>query len=293
MNRRSNAPKRKATLGSVAKATESPEQANRRWQEEWQAERARIRANPEYELQQQVYRRLQEARLDRRMHRNRWQSILIRLEDIVLAYVPGESDPEELDQAVLFLLQANALCDDGDWKAGFEQMCEQSFGPDDLVPVTRWEDVPDDPHALHPTEPGPYRVWLDAKGHPIFREPIDIVPRGAVRIQQHRTEAQAHLLGTAERQLEKVNKLAQHGGKFASKGRGRGPIRKAIDQLLQKNPRAKNDELWTALAARPPRGWKVVESREFGKYVEGPTTADDIQYSRFRNICSEARKKVK
>jgi hypothetical protein len=40
-----------------------------------------------------------------------------------------------------------------------------------------------------------------------------------------------------------------------------GPIRKAIEKALKKNPRAKNAELWLMVSDRAPRGWSFLNNR--------------------------------
>ena len=71
-----------------------------------------------------------------------------------------------------------------------------------------------------------------------------------------------------------------------------GPIRKAIVRLLAASPDMKNAELWGAIKAKPPRGWKVCDNR-VGKYIEGPKASDGMNYARFCNVASEARKQNK
>src|SRR6267154_658399 len=66
-------------------------------------------------------------------------------------------------------------------------------------------------------------------------------------------------------------KTALIGKKFVAgrkSGTG-GPIRKALVLLLEKNPSLKNEELWKAIAASPPRGWEAREN-QLGKYFDGP-----------------------
>ena len=86
--------------------------------------------------------------------------------------------------------------------------------------------------------------------------------------------------------------LAQHGKKFPGRKVGSyAPIHKAIARLLKQRP-IKNLQLWDTLKSRPPRGWTFFDNSQ-GKYIEGPKASDGMNYSRFRNIASEERKKLK
>ena len=87
---------------------------------------------------------------------------------------------------------------------------------------------------------------------------------------------------------------AKLGAKFSKGGKSKtyGPIRKAISRLLSKNPSMKNDELWAAIKASPPKGWTALENRN-GRYIEGPKAGDDMQYERFCNVASLERKLLK
>lgn len=71
-----------------------------------------------------------------------------------------------------------------------------------------------------------------------------------------------------------------------------GPIRRAVASYLKKHPAAKNEEIWQALAGKPPRGWVFMDNR-LGRYIEGPAVGDRMEIARFRNICAEARKPLK
>lgn len=81
--------------------------------------------------------------------------------------------------------------------------------------------------------------------------------------------------------------LAHVGKKFKPKGRGMGPIRKAIARLLKRNPGMKNAALWEALSANPPRDWEIRDNN-LGKYIEGPKAAN-MNYARFCNVAAEER----
>lgn len=71
-----------------------------------------------------------------------------------------------------------------------------------------------------------------------------------------------------------------------------GPVRLAIRRYLKKNPAAKNQEIWAALQAKPPRGWTFMENR-LGRYIEPPSGTQGMEYRRFLNVCSEERKSLK
>jgi hypothetical protein len=98
----------------------------------------------------------------------------------------------------------------------------------------------------------------------------------------------------AMQEVRPVEKLAFHGRQFR-KGRKlntAGPIRKAIERLLRRNHGATNGQLWQQIAAYPPKGWQFMDNH-LGRYIEGPTAGDGMDYPRFRNIASEVRKALK
>ena len=86
---------------------------------------------------------------------------------------------------------------------------------------------------------------------------------------------------------------AAHGHKFRTgrKSGTPGPIRKAVANLLKRNPEAKNSELWEAVRRRPPKGWQAFETPKLGKYLECPPK--NMSYARFCNVCAEERKRLK
>lgn len=84
-------------------------------------------------------------------------------------------------------------------------------------------------------------------------------------------------------------------GKKMSAGRKLGtvgPVRKAVAKYLTRHPSAKNDEIWGALKEKPPRGWTFMDN-SLGRYIEGPKADREINFPRFRNICSEERRQLK
>lgn len=97
------------------------------------------------------------------------------------------------------------------------------------------------------------------------------------------------------RWITRVNALepmAALGQKFKPKGRGKGPIRKKIEQLLKKNPKAKTAELWEAIKAKPPKGWHFMESPRLGSYIEGPEN-QSMSHRVFANHVSAEKKALK
>lgn len=68
-----------------------------------------------------------------------------------------------------------------------------------------------------------------------------------------------------------------------------GPIRREIERLLTRDPKAKNKQLWLQIKAKAPRGWAVYENSQ-GQYIEGPKPGQNMSYKRFCNVASEARK---
>ena len=87
---------------------------------------------------------------------------------------------------------------------------------------------------------------------------------------------------------------AEVGEKFL-KGRkvnSGGPIRAAIARLLKKDPSLRNQELWEAVVASPPKGWAAYDNRQ-GQYFEGPSARDNMGKPRFLNVCGQERKKLK
>ena len=88
------------------------------------------------------------------------------------------------------------------------------------------------------------------------------------------------------------------GEKF-SKGRKlgtSGPIRKAIAELLAKNPAMKNPELWDEIKKSPPKGWSVEEPKHFRQLdpeIIGPNLeTDHMKRGRFDTVCGQERRKV-
>lgn len=69
----------------------------------------------------------------------------------------------------------------------------------------------------------------------------------------------------------------------------KGPIRKGIARLLKKHSGMKNAELWSAIAAKPPKGWVFCDN-SIGRYIEGPSAGQNMDYKRFCNVCAEERK---
>lgn len=92
----------------------------------------------------------------------------------------------------------------------------------------------------------------------------------------------------------KTTSLVRKGEAFGLNGRGKSPITKKMESLLQKYPDMKNEELWSEVTRKLPKGWKVVnEPLIFPEpYIESP---DDemTRYSSFRVNASKIRKQLK
>ena len=71
-----------------------------------------------------------------------------------------------------------------------------------------------------------------------------------------------------------------------------GPIRLAVRRYLKRNPDARNEEIWTALREKPPRGWAFMDNT-LGRYIEAPSGTEGMEYRRFINVCSEERRPLK
>lgn len=81
--------------------------------------------------------------------------------------------------------------------------------------------------------------------------------------------------------------------KHAGRERNPGPVRAFIRARLEKKPAAKNKELWDAIMARPPKDWKAMETRSFGRYLEGPKPGDEVKWKSFCTYASSERKRLK
>lgn len=90
----------------------------------------------------------------------------------------------------------------------------------------------------------------------------------------------------------RVAPLVKKARQFAPKGRGPGPIRKAIRRLLKRAPGMRNAELWAEIASNPPRGWTAFDNR-LGRYFEGPGAGENMNWQRFCNIASEERASIR
>ena len=73
-----------------------------------------------------------------------------------------------------------------------------------------------------------------------------------------------------------------HGRKFPGRKPGSiGPVRKFIRARLAKNSNPTNGELWDAISKRPPKGWTVMDSPRLGRYIEGPSSDDEVKWKSF------------
>lgn len=81
--------------------------------------------------------------------------------------------------------------------------------------------------------------------------------------------------------------------KHAGRERKPGPVKAFIRASLEKKPDAKNEELWDAIMARPPKDWKAMETRSFGRYLEGPKPSDEVKWKSFCTYAWSERKRLK
>lgn len=72
-----------------------------------------------------------------------------------------------------------------------------------------------------------------------------------------------------------------------------GAVRKWIRHKLSKAPTIKNAELWDAIKAKPPKGWKPMESPRLGCYIEGPSATDNVSYKTLCTYAALERKYLK
>lgn len=85
-------------------------------------------------------------------------------------------------------------------------------------------------------------------------------------------------------------------GKKMRKGRKKdtiGPMRKFIRKTLLSKPSATNEELWTAIKARPPREWVPMENEKYGRYIEGPQSGEEVKWKSFCTYASLERNLLK
>ena len=81
--------------------------------------------------------------------------------------------------------------------------------------------------------------------------------------------------------------------KHAGSERKPGPVKAFIRASLEKKPDAKNEELWDAIMARPPKGWKAMETIRLGRYLEGPKPSDEVKWKSFCTYAWSERKRLK
>jgi len=136
------------------------------------------------------------------------------------------------------------------------------------------------PKKLKARDAIPLETLLD---DPAFRRNFNIEVQSASR--------DSNLIGAL---LTVTLDAAATGRKF-HKGRKVGavsPVRKRVAQILKNSPSATATEVWTAAARQPPKGYQFFENT-LGRYIEGPEVGDNMGWSRFQNVVSEERKKVK
>ncbi len=81
--------------------------------------------------------------------------------------------------------------------------------------------------------------------------------------------------------------------KHARRARKPGAIRGFIRVALKKTPGLINEELWAAIKKRPPKGWTPMETPRLGRYIEGPSAADEVKWKSFRTYAGNERKRLK
>ncbi len=119
---------------------------------------------------------------------------------------------------------------------------------------------------------------------PAFARNLKVEMRSAVR-NPRLLEALTDVTVAAAQEGQKF----KHGRKIGTLG----PWRKRIAAMLKRDPALKNQALWEALKAAPPRGWTHIESSQFGERFEGPTGGHEFKPATFRTYASEERQKLK
>lgn len=95
-----------------------------------------------------------------------------------------------------------------------------------------------------------------------------------------------------QKDVEELRPLAKTGQKFINgrKPAALGPVAKKVKAYLQKNPKAKPLDVWSALAKSPPSGLTFMDTSSLGRYVEkGSQTV--MEWRRFQNLVSKHRPK--
>ncbi len=85
-------------------------------------------------------------------------------------------------------------------------------------------------------------------------------------------------------------------GEVMRKGRKKdtiGPVRKFIRKALERKPALSNEDLWAAITTKPPRDWTVMNSSRFGRYIEGPSSKDEVKWKSFRTYAALERNRLK
>lgn len=85
-------------------------------------------------------------------------------------------------------------------------------------------------------------------------------------------------------------------GKQMRRGRKEGtigPVRKFIRKILAKKPKATNEELWTAIKAKPPTGWTPLETERYGRYIDPPAGRQEVKWKSFCTYAALEKKLLK
>ena len=68
-----------------------------------------------------------------------------------------------------------------------------------------------------------------------------------------------------------------------------GPVRKFIRKCLTKKPTLNNEELWTAIKAKPPRDWTPMDNTRYGRYIENTKQGRNLTWRAFCNYAAKER----
>lgn len=67
-----------------------------------------------------------------------------------------------------------------------------------------------------------------------------------------------------------------------------GPVAKRVASYLKSHPKAPAEEVWAALKARPPKGYRFMDGSSLGRYVERGAK-EVMGWKRFQDTVSEQR----
>lgn len=100
-------------------------------------------------------------------------------------------------------------------------------------------------------------------------------------------------------EVRSLEPLASTGKKFVSgrKSNSDGPLTKAVAAHLKRNVDHNPEQVWTALAKKPPKGMTFVDSPKLGRYIEYDKRTHkgelkDTGFRRFANVVYRKRKQA-